>query len=189
MTTINVDQFGRAVIDWAGRRGGQFASNWPVKGGWEGWIQVDLTAHILSADSAIDILREQPVFANSRQRCDLLLNTNQMPAHQIVVELKAQSFDNRDRFITGVESDLDKFNTLDYAYQRSTCVMLAMPFSPESLAELLGVERSGHRIFQTIFIGEVACAVAIRTADHGWLSPNQVPAPQATGVLTTPVLP
>lgn len=189
MTTINVEQFGRGVVDWAGRRGGQFASNWPVKGGWEGWIQVDLTAHILSIDSAIDVLREQPVFANSRQRCDLLLNTNQMPAHQIVVEIKAQSFDNRDRFITGVAGDLDKFTTLDSAYQRSTGVMLAMPFSPESLAELLAIERDGHRVFHTIFIGEVAIAIAVRTADHGWLNPSQVPAPEATGVLATPALP
>jgi hypothetical protein len=184
MTTINVDQFAVAITEWARGRNGQFARNWPVKGGWEGWIQVDLTAYIIAADSRVDILREQPVYANSRQRCDLLLNANELPANQIPVEIKAESFDNRARFINGVEEDLDKFDSRDGAYLNSACVMVAMPFSQGSYDELLALQRGGHRIFHSIFVGEVACAVAVWRPGSGWLSPAQVPAEEATGVLT-----
>lgn len=189
MTSINVDQFAVAITQWARARNNQFARNWPVKGGWEGWVQVDLTAHILAVDSSIDILREQPVYANNRQRCDLLLNSNDVPAGQIPVEIKAESFDNSGRFINGVEDDLDKFDGRNGAYLNSTCVMLAMPFSQGSYDELLALQRGGHRIFHSIFVGEVACAMAVWSAGHGWLSPTQVPAAEATGTLAPPASP
>ncbi|BCJ37474.1 hypothetical protein Athai_49770 [Actinocatenispora thailandica] len=189
MTTITVDQFAVASTQWARLRNGQFARNWPVKGGWEGWVQVDLTAHIIAADSRIDILREQPVYANNRQRCDLLLNADEVPADQIPVEIKAESFDNRGRFINGVEEDLDKFDGRDGAYLNSTCVMLAIPFSQGGYDELLALQRGGHRIFHSIFIGEVACVMAVWMPGRGWLSPTQVPAAEATGKLARPESP
>ena len=75
MTTITVEQFKGYNQDWGKLRNNQFKYNWTVHGGWEGWIQVDLVAYILSEDSTIEILREQPIYTNPRKRVDLLLNT------------------------------------------------------------------------------------------------------------------
>jgi hypothetical protein len=50
MTTINFNQFLGYVRDWARLRDPNFKYYWPVKGGWEGWVQVDLTAYILTVN-------------------------------------------------------------------------------------------------------------------------------------------
>src|SRR3954469_9218286 len=98
MTTINTGQFTDAVRAWCTVRDQSFRFYWPVKGGWEGWIQVDLTAFIISQLPTLEILREQPIYRNNRQKVDLLINADQDPDNQIAVELKAQSFENRNAF-------------------------------------------------------------------------------------------
>jgi hypothetical protein len=174
MTTLTVEQFASLVVDWSKRREQQFRYNWVVKGGWEGWIQVDLTAYMLSADSTIEVLREQPIYTSDRKRTDLLLNSTLATDAQIPVEIKAESFENRGAgFVSGVLEDLAKLNDERNAhYSGSTCVMLAVPFSPESLARVDGIEFGGHRIFARIYQGEVACSIAVWTAENGWLSPT-----------------
>ncbi len=172
MTTINVDQFVNATINWATARNGQFKFNWPVKGGWEAWIQVDLTAFILSQDSTIEILREQPIYTNSRKQVDLLLNTTLETDDQIPVEIKAESFENRmNPFINGVQKDLNRLNEeRNDDFSECTCIMMAVPFSPQSLEAVMQIERDEHQIFRTVFTGEVAIAIAVYTAADGWLS-------------------
>jgi hypothetical protein len=170
MTTMNVEQVVTAVREWAAARNAQFKYYWPVKGGWEGWVQVDLTAFILAHDSTEEILREQPIFPNARQRVDLLINADQRPAQQVGVEIKAQSFDNAGRFIAGVDDDLAKLENVDDAYHASTRVMVAIAFNQATLDELLGIEKDRHRVFWTVYTGEVAVAIAIRTGDD-WLNP------------------
>jgi hypothetical protein len=187
MATITVEQFVGEIVAWAGRRDSQFKYNWPVKGGWEGWVQVDLTAYILSEDSAVEILREQPVFTSPYMRCDLLLNTALDTDYRIPVEIKAQSFDNRGEFVTGVQADIDKLNTDRNAdYSESTCVVLGIPFNEETLGQLLSITQDGHRIFAAVFIGEVACAVAVWTEVDGWLQPTAIVEHEASGALATP---
>jgi hypothetical protein len=187
MATITVEQFVGQIVAWAGRRDGQFKYNWPVKGGWEGWVQVDLTAYILSQDSTVEILREQPVFTSPYMRCDLLLNAALDTDYRIPVEIKAESFENRGAFITEVRADIDKLNTERNAdYSESTCVVLAMPFSQESLSRLLEITQDGHRIFAAVYIGEVACAIAVWTEVAGWLQPTGITEQEASGALDTP---
>lgn len=171
MTTINVEQFVNATIGWANARNNQFSFNWPVKGGWEAWIQVDLTGYILSQDSTIEILREQPIYTNPRMRVDLLLNTTLPTDDQIPVEIKAESFQNRmDPFINGVRDDLNKLNDeRNTDFSESTSIMMAVPFSPESLNAVMQIEYDGHRIFRNVFTGEVAIAIAVYTEADGWL--------------------
>jgi len=174
MAIINVTEFVDSIRGWAANRGSQFKYNWPVKGGWEGWIQVDLTGFILTVNPTVEILREQPVYANTRQRCDLLLNAKSEPHRQIIVEIKAESLNNWENFITGVVDDLDKLDSaVGLAYQKTDRVMLAMPFNPPSYEELMALQMDGHKIFAAVYLGggDVACAVAIRTAT-GWLTPG-----------------
>ncbi|MEV1120054.1 hypothetical protein AB0I91_33815 [Actinosynnema sp. NPDC049800] len=183
MSHIDVLQFIGAIQGWARQRDGQFKYNWPVKGGWEGWIQVDLTASILTAAPTAEILREQPVYTNTRQRCDLLLNTTAAPDAQVIVELKAESWHNRAAFVPGVIDDLDKLQqSVSPAYAGSNRVMLAMPFSQPSYQDVLGIQIDGHRIFSAVHVGEVACLVAVRTA-QGWLSPEGLGVPEVAGAL------
>lgn len=178
MVAITVDQFIDHVIAWAQDRAVQFKFNWPVKGGWEGWIQVDLTAYLLNIDSAYEILREQPIYADPRQRVDLLLNASMGGDCVIPVEIKAESFENRmGPFISGTKNDIRKLNDdRNTDYSETTCVMISIPFSQESLKAISEIEEDGHRIFRTIYVGEVAIAVAIYTEASGWLhDSNNVP--------------
>lgn len=171
MTTININQFTAGVIEWATMRNTQFKFNWPVKGGWEGWIQVDLTAYLLSKDSTLEILREQPIFDSPYKRVDLLLNTTLETDDQIPVEIKAESFENRmDPFVNGIREDMRKLKEdRNTNFSQCTCIMMALPFNQESLDAVLAVEENGHQIFRTIFLKEVAITVAIYTEADGWL--------------------
>lgn len=170
MGHIGYPQFLVEVTDWATARNSEFRFNWPVKGGWEGWIQVDLTGRILVRDSTIEILREQPIYVDRRKRADLLLNTTATTEHQIPVEIKAESWENRANFISGVLADLMKLNDeRDPDFANSTCVMLAVPFSPESHAAVKAIRRDGHPIFRDLWVGEVACCATVWTQADGWI--------------------
>ena len=105
MSQLSYHGFLAKTRGWAGSRNESFQYDWPVKGGWEGWIPVDLTASLLAHDSAIDILPEQPVFENGRQLVDLRLNA-EAPTAQVLVEIKAQSFENHANFVLGVQEDI-----------------------------------------------------------------------------------
>lgn len=168
---FDLNRFRKAVVDWANIRKNTFKYNWVVKGGWEGWVQVDLVAFILSVNNTFEILREQPVYTNSRKRTDLLLNANLQPADQIPVEIKAQSWYNRTGFLSGVEEDLDKLeNERLWEFHSSPCAMLGIAFEQSALDGLLQIERDGHPIFREIYFdGEVAFGMAMWTKEDGWL--------------------
>lgn len=167
---FTLNEFRKAVIDWATNRNSTFKYNWVVKGGWEGWVQVDLVAYILSIDSTFDILREQPIYTNTRKKTDLLLNTNLDTDFQIPVEIKAQSWYNRTGFLPGVEEDLDKLDEERNAdYSESDCVMFGIAFEQQALDGMLSIERDGHTIFEEIYFdGEVAICMATWTEADGW---------------------
>jgi hypothetical protein len=173
VTTINVAQFVDAVNNWAAGRDSSFKYYWPVKGGWEGWIQVDLTAFILSKLPTLEILREQPIYKNDRQKVDLLINADEDPDDQIAVELKAQSFENRAAFIKQVVNDLDKLAGVNRAYANTTSLVLASTFNQATLDELLGLEMDDHPVFRTVFGStELVFAMAEWNAQQGWVDPT-----------------
>ncbi len=172
MSDFTIASFRQAVIAWANQRNSSFKNNWVVKGGWEGWIQVDLVAYILSVDSTYDILREQPIYASSnRRRVDILLNTNLMTDNQIAVEIKAESIENRmNPFINGIRDDIQKLDEdRNSNFSECDCIMMALPFSPESLEAVRKIKENDQPIFNTIFTGEVAICFAIYKETDGWL--------------------
>ena len=177
MPNFTVDSFGGAVAQWANLRNNSFKNNWAVKGGWEGWIQVDLVAYILSADSTYDILREQSIYASSpRKRVDLLLNTNLMTDDQIAVEIKAESFENRmNPFINGIRKDLRKLDQdRDSNFSECDCIVMALPFNSESLQAVNKIKMNDQPVFNTIFKGEVAICFAVYKEAGGWLPATNV---------------
>lgn len=172
MSQLSYDGFLAKTRAWAGSRNTSFQYYWPVKGGWEGWIQVDLTANILSHESTIDILREQPVFENPRQLVDLLLNA-EAPAAQVLVEIKAQSFQNHANFVPGVQEDIEKLSHRDNEHRRSDCVVLAVAFSREARDGVLQISPDGYPIFRDIYLSpEIAVLAAVWTATQGWIMPR-----------------
>lgn len=171
MATISIEQFAEGACRWAKARNGQFKYNWPVKGGWEGWIQVDLVAYLLSLDSTLEILREQQIFTSPYMKVDLLLNTTLPTEERTAVEIKAESFEQRGTpFINGIVEDIRKLDEdRNTDYSECPCVMLAMPFSQESLDRVLAIQQGGHRIFRNLYLGEVAMTFAVYTEQTGWI--------------------
>ena len=168
-TTVSVGQLSLGMQDWAAKRNKAFQYYWPVKGGWEGWIQVDLIAYFISLDSTLEILREQPIYLAAQKRVDLLVNTSLDADYQIPVEIKAESFENRAQFLAGVNADLVKLDQERNAtFKNSTSGMLAISFSPESVQKILGITANGQKIFKSIFMGEVACLFAVWKQAGGW---------------------
>ncbi|WP_406697534.1 hypothetical protein V5E97_01625 [Singulisphaera sp. Ch08] len=175
MATMTVEQFVNATIQWGTARNPTFKLNWPVKGGWEGWVQVDLTGFILSVDPTCDILREYPIFTSPYMRTDLLLNSTAFTDAQIPVEIKAESFENRmDPFLQGILKDIQKLNEdRNTDFSECTCIMMAIPFSPQSAQAVLSIQEGGHNIFTLVYVGEVAIAIAVYTEAGGWIPARQ----------------
>lgn len=171
MATITHDEFVNYATQWVQQRQAQIQYNWPVKGGWEGWAQVDLTAYILSLNSTFDILREQRIYTAPRKKTDLLLNGDLGPVAQIPVEIKTESAENVAGFLPGVIKDLNKLDGQRRpAYQNSTCVSMALAFSPESVALVQNIQRGGQKIFVNCYqSSEVALLLATWTATTGWV--------------------
>jgi hypothetical protein len=172
MTLVTVEALKALSIAWAGARGAGFAYNFPVKGGWEGWCQVDLVAFVLARDSTYDIVREQPNVLDAGQRVDLLANAQQQPEEQVIVEMKAESLSNQAAFVGGVSSDVDKLsNGRRQPWQRSRCAVLAIAFSPQGVRGVEDIAR-GVRIFSRIAQGaqgEFALLMTAWEARGGWM--------------------
>lgn len=172
MANFTVDEFVSQTIAWAASRRDRFRYNFPVKGGWEAWIQVDLCAFILARNSTYDILREQGIFTTPAKRADLLLNAQLAAVQRIPVEMKSESFENHGNFVGGVSADLAKIgNERTPAYSQSSCVNLAVAFSPGNLNAVLALQPAGHRVFKSIWQSdEVAVCAAVWTYPGGWVA-------------------
>ena len=147
--------FINATHDWCQQRANSFKYYWPLKGGWEAWVQADLAAYILSRDTTIDILREQPIYTNNRQRVDWLFNDNATEIEKLAVELKCQSFDNRNAFISGLQDDIAKLQ-----YNRKNgyrnCQAVAMGICFESNARNWMLNNGFLEVYED---GEISCCI------------------------------
>ena len=170
---MTLDKFIGYLIEWTKDRGGQLKYNWPVKGGWEGWIQVDLVAHILNINNTHNILRDQPIYQNNLKRVDLLIQDGESSTEAIAVEIKAESLENQKSFIGGVIDDVSKLETeRNTNYQNSKALVIAVAFSRESVDALLGIKHpaSQTKIFTNIcqFQSEVAILIAVKDGSNPW---------------------
>lgn len=154
--TLTYDQYAALLLEWCGIRGDSFKNYFPLKGGWEAWVQADYAAYVLSWNSTVDILREVPIYVNPRQRVDWLFNNNDVVTSKLAIEIKCQSFDNRDAFTAGVGADIAKLNQLNINPHFQTCQtgVLAICFSEDALLWLQG---NGFAIIYNN--GQVAVAI------------------------------
>ncbi|WP_414447873.1 hypothetical protein AB4851_14980 [Burkholderia sp. 22PA0099] len=182
MTILSIDDFTLLVQTWAVARSDSFGSKWPVKGGWEGWAQVDLVSEMLQDDPTLDILREQAIYRGGRRRVDLLLNANAMMDDDMIpVEIKAESLQNCSAFVDGVLKDLDKLETQRNAqFSACDCVMMAIAFSQSGVDGLTRIATQTGPIFASILgpnvpgllAGEIDILFSVWRRHEGWVRPD-----------------
>ncbi len=169
---INPEQFQDVVRRWAHARQGRFRFTWPLKGGWEGWVQVELMAYFFELDRTQDIRREQPIYRNQRERVDLLLNCDADGRDRIPVEIKAQSLENNDRFIQGVEEDMSWLKERrNQDYQHCRCIAMALCFDSDTADYLRrDLKVDDRRIFSEIYrTHEMSICTARLSHDNEWI--------------------
>jgi len=106
---ITYDQYAAYLLNWCEYRGNEFRYYFPLKWGWEAWVQADYAAFVLRQDSTVDILREESIYTDPYQRVDLLINNNAPAVPQkIAIEIKCQTFLGRNTFVNGIASDISK---------------------------------------------------------------------------------
>lgn len=141
---------------WCNQRADSFKYYTPLKGGWEAWVQADLSAFILSNDSRYDILREQSIYNTAGQRVDWLFNDNGTVPEKIAVELKCQSFENYRAFNRGIDDDIAKLaqNRLKRTYRGCQTAVMGICFEQDARDYMLNLG------FMEIYrSGEVSCCI------------------------------
>lgn len=156
MAMLSYEEFLDYVKQWIVLNEAKIAKAWPQKGGWEEWAKTDIYSYI-DSQGAYDMLREQHVFTNNYKRADFLLN-DQAAAVQdkVIVEVKCQSFENRDEFVPGLEEDIQKLmHEVKPAYQGAALLVFGIYFTNETRA----LPRSFS--YQTLGTGEVGICWAV----------------------------
>jgi hypothetical protein len=155
--TLTYDQYAELLLAWCKFRGESLKNYFPLKGGWEAWVQADYAAYVLGWNSTVDILREVPIYQNPKQRVDWLFNnTDPTVTQKIAIEIKCQSFDNRDAFTAGVGADILKLSqaNLNPIFQTCQTGVLALYFTNEAEVWL----EANH--FAILFSnGQVGCGI------------------------------
>lgn len=114
MANIDYSTFRTYLFKWAETNKERFKLFWPLKGGWEQWVQAEVAAYILKQNSAYDILREENIYEGSQLRADWVLNRGIDESATIAVELKCQRGSDLEgkEFLIGIESDINKLQNL-----------------------------------------------------------------------------
>lgn len=155
--TLSFDQFRTFLEAWALYRRDEFQYYFPLKGGWELWVQADYAAYVLRQDSTYDILREVPIYTDPYQKVDWLFNDQDTDkTKRIAVEIKCQSFNNWQAFVPGIEDDINKLQQSRIKTQFKTCTTVVMGIYFENEARLW-MKSNG---FNEIFInGQIGIAI------------------------------
>jgi hypothetical protein len=155
--TLTYEQYAAYLFDWCTFRGDSLKNYFPLKGGWEAWVQADYAAYVLEKDSTVDILREIPIYQNPKQRVDWLFNNSDPDVtKKIAIEIKCQSFDNYNAFTAGVYDDMAKLSQdkLNPSFQTCQTGVLGLFFENKAGTWL------DQRGFTTIYNnGQVGCAI------------------------------
>ncbi|KIK66793.1 hypothetical protein GYMLUDRAFT_82161 [Collybiopsis luxurians FD-317 M1] len=107
------------IVEWATANGAKLEEAYKLKGGWEGWTQVELALTLKRAyelqfgRDSVTVTREDNVYNNApNQRSDLLLTTrNGGQIFTNMIELKCESIANAANFVREVSGDCTKVNS------------------------------------------------------------------------------
>jgi hypothetical protein len=144
------------IIAWATANEKHIKVMWPQKGGWEEWAKPEIFKYVTDRHPAVSLLREQSVFNNSRMEADFLLNDDKQVGQKVIVEMKAQSFNNFTNFTTEVKKDIKKLiGEIKPAYDGSTLMVIGFYFTTEK------TQIPGYFSKQVIGNGEIGICWAV----------------------------
>ncbi len=132
---LSATNFGSYLGAWGQMFANQFKLYYPLRGGWEAWVQASVAAFIINDNSTVDILREQMIFYGSQQKVDWLLNdSDERVTRKIAIELKCQSFENQKRFTSGLDGDIAKLAqaNLKEDYRGCKTVVVGVSFTQDA---------------------------------------------------------
>lgn len=117
MKVYDVNKLGSNLKTWMGQRFLDPILN--VEGGWEYWIQIDFPAWLDVYNNQQYDFRREVAGVVAGGRLDWLINSQISGKKQTAVEIKAQTpkYDSK-KFLSDVETDLNKLSTLGGAYRK-----------------------------------------------------------------------
>jgi hypothetical protein len=154
---LTFDEFAGYVTNWCEIRGKDFKLYFPLKGGWELWVQADFAAYVLAQNNTYDILREVPIYVNRYQRVDWWFNNADLTiTNKIAIEIKCQSFENRDAFVAGVQADIAKLAQVKIKPMLRTCQTGVMGIYFENVARDWMLANNFIEVYNN---GQIGCAI------------------------------
>ena len=156
---LSLTNFSVDLSNWFEMYQDQFKLYYPLKGGWEAWVQASVAGFIINKDSTIDILREQMIFAGSQQKVDWLLNNDSHSiATKVAIELKCQSIGNEKDFTIGLKADIAKLaqENLKVPFKGCHTAVVGICFTPDAY-EWMG--DNGFKIIRKSDTNDTACGM------------------------------
>ncbi|KIK66770.1 hypothetical protein GYMLUDRAFT_912488 [Collybiopsis luxurians FD-317 M1] len=124
------------VVEWANANAGKLEEAYQLKGGWEGWTQVELALDFKRAygkqygHDSVTVTREDKVYNGTNERSDLLLTTRTGgKLFTNMIELKCESIANSAGFPGEVTIDCTKIDTGGIKAQYRPCTAWVVAFS------------------------------------------------------------
>lgn len=170
---MNYEQLVKYLSAWCAYRADFFQYLWPLKGGWEAWMQADFAAFIVRKDglfpneNPIPIQREYLI---NNQRIDLFFGT--AVENGFFAEIKCQSFGNWDGFTGGLTDDINKLTDLqNAAAQNNVQIRTAVIGIGFEQAALQYMQTEG---FELVYFGsEFVCGTReVPSANNGFFNNN-----------------
>lgn len=138
MTVIGYATFQREMFAWAEQSYTRFRYFLPLDGGWEYWVQAEVAAFIVNANSSYEIWREPGGLYANNQRPDWGLNLQTGGYERIAVELKCQRGTDLHGsiFFNDIVSDANKLNEGNLPIGVQRC-LVGLYFSPQAQKKIL----------------------------------------------------
>ena len=154
-TPISFDSFALHVTDWCALRAKQM-SQMVVLDQWESWVQTDFAAYLASQNDSVSLLRYPNIYRNERLSAHWMFNSTSSSIQHIVVEICAQSQQNRSLFHQSLKTNLQKLqpNSLKTEYQDAQRAIMAVYFDADARSCLLS-----NRFIEVFNNGEVGCCI------------------------------
>lgn len=142
-TLIESNPIVAGIRDWATQNAWKLAEAYKMKGGWEGWAQVEIAISVTRQHGfnygkiRTDTTREARVYEGTDKRSDILLATYEenraYPKWTNMIELKCEGYYNKDRFVAAVEDDFKKLQSgkIKAEYGRCTGWVVAINVDPK----------------------------------------------------------
>ncbi|KAJ4490752.1 hypothetical protein J3R30DRAFT_131739 [Lentinula aciculospora] len=167
MSVVEKNSVMEKILEWANDvvNAEKIEKAYNQKGGWEGWVQVELAMYlqkVLGGQGIATILREQNVYNGNSQKCDFLIKTQKENGEYFtnMFELKCESSGNAGKFRTEVRDDCTKIANGVWNTEFNPCEAWIVAFSvTKNVADFMVGGRNLRRYYKTIQAGQIQMSV------------------------------